>query len=190
VQSLLDQELNGLPENYRLPIVLCDLEGKAIKEATRQLGWPQGTVAGRLARGRKLLAKRLANRGVALTAGTLAAVMFQNAAPSRCQLRWSVPTAEAAARIAAGQATIVPNTVAILAEGALRAMFLNKLRTATTLGLLLVALLIGAATIDRTWAAEQPRVEQKNGSAPDVAGPAQPAPPLATGKYEYDSSQG
>ena len=63
LQPLLDQELNGLPENYRLPILLCDLEGKTIKEATRQLGWPQGTLAGRLARGRKLLAKRLANRG-------------------------------------------------------------------------------------------------------------------------------
>src|SRR5262249_36097999 len=37
LQPLLDQELNGLPEHYRLPILLCDLEGKTIKEATRQL---------------------------------------------------------------------------------------------------------------------------------------------------------
>src|ERR1700730_11237470 len=28
VQPLIDQELGGLPENYRLPIILCDLEGK------------------------------------------------------------------------------------------------------------------------------------------------------------------
>ena len=33
-------------------MILCDLEGKSIQEATRQLGWPQGTLAGRLARGR------------------------------------------------------------------------------------------------------------------------------------------
>ena len=51
LQPLLDQELNGLPENYRLPILLCDLEGKTIKEATQQLGWPQGH-AGRSARQR------------------------------------------------------------------------------------------------------------------------------------------
>src|SRR5260370_10968137 len=75
LQPLLDQELNGLPENYRLPILLCDLEGKAIKEAAQQLGWPQGTLAGRLARGRKLLAKRVANRGVVLSAGSLSAVV-------------------------------------------------------------------------------------------------------------------
>ena len=66
LQPLIDQELNGLPESYRLPILLCDLGGKTIKEATHQLGWPQGTLAGRLARGRKLLAKRLARRGWAL----------------------------------------------------------------------------------------------------------------------------
>src|SRR6516165_2978278 len=79
LQAVLDQELNGLPENYRLPILLCDLEGKRIKEAAQQLGWPQGSLAGRLARGRKLLAKRLASRGVALSAGSVAAVVSQNA---------------------------------------------------------------------------------------------------------------
>src|SRR4029077_9441153 len=80
IQPFLDQELNGLPENYRLPILLCDLEGKTIKEAAQQLGWPQGTLAGRLARGRKLLAKRLGSRGVALSAGSLVVVVSQNAA--------------------------------------------------------------------------------------------------------------
>src|ERR1043166_5099353 len=50
MQSIIDQELSGLPENYRLPIILCDLEGKSIKEATQQLGWLQGTLAGRLDR--------------------------------------------------------------------------------------------------------------------------------------------
>src|SRR5262245_40708616 len=65
VQPLLDQELSRLPDNYRAVLVLCDLEGRTRKEVARQLGVPEGTVAGRLARARAVLAKRLTARGVA-----------------------------------------------------------------------------------------------------------------------------
>jgi len=133
VQDLLDQELNGLPENYRLPILLCDLEGKTIKDAAQQLGWPQGTLAGRLARGRKLLAKRLANRGVVLSAGSLAAIVSQSVASAGVPTLLMVSTVKAATLIAAGQSTVagvVPAKVAALMEGVLKAMLLSKLKTA------------------------------------------------------------
>src|SRR5579864_2842476 len=51
---LLDRELNGLPDKYRLPIVLCELQGKPHKEAARELGCPIGTLSGRLSRGRNI----------------------------------------------------------------------------------------------------------------------------------------
>ena len=60
VFNVPESELHALPDPYRVPIVLCDLEGKTRKEAARQLGWAEGTVASRLARGRALLGKRLA----------------------------------------------------------------------------------------------------------------------------------
>jgi RNA polymerase sigma factor (sigma-70 family) len=187
-QPLLDQELNGLPENYRLPILLCDLEGKTIKEATRQLGWPQGTLAGRLARGRKLLARRLANRGVVVSAGALAAVIWQNAASATLPISLLSSTVKAAAMIAAGQATVAgvaPAKVTILTEGVLRVMLLSKLKTATV-GLLLVALLVGAAgAVYQTQAAEQPQEEQRNKKTTDVSRSQQVRPPKVADQREY-----
>jgi hypothetical protein len=68
LRPLLDAELDRLPDKYRAPIVLCHLEGHTLDEAARILGWPKGTVAGRLSRGRDQLRARLARRGVAVTA--------------------------------------------------------------------------------------------------------------------------
>jgi RNA polymerase sigma factor (sigma-70 family) len=134
VQPLLDQELSRLPDNYRAVIVLCDLEGRTRKQVTRQLGVPEGTVAGRLARARAILAKRLTQRGVTLSGGTLAAVIAQQPAAG-------VPTSvvsntiSAASSFAAGPAAAtgpVSVKIAALTEGVLKAMLLNKLKTVTT----------------------------------------------------------
>src|SRR5262245_34744903 len=76
---LLDQELSRLPEQFRVLVVQCDLEGKTRKEAARQLGCPEGTVASRLARARDMLAKRMARHGLAVSGGSLAAALSQSA---------------------------------------------------------------------------------------------------------------
>src|SRR5262249_50347714 len=77
--ALLDQELNCLPDKYRVPIVLCDLAGKTHKEAARQLGCPQGTLSSRLVRARVLLARRLARHGLAFSGGSLAVLLSRHA---------------------------------------------------------------------------------------------------------------
>src|SRR6185436_13997768 len=74
-QRKLDEELSRLPAHYRGVIVLCDLEGLTRKEAARQLGIPEGSVASRLARARALLAKRLSRHGVVLSSGSVAAIL-------------------------------------------------------------------------------------------------------------------
>ena len=43
-EQMLHSEINRLPERYRVPIVLCDLQGHTCEEAARRMGRPVGTV--------------------------------------------------------------------------------------------------------------------------------------------------
>ncbi len=53
------QALEDLPENFRLPVLLADVEGFAYKEIAEMLDIPIGTVMSRLHRGRKAMQKSL-----------------------------------------------------------------------------------------------------------------------------------
>ena len=55
-------ELDRLAEKYRLPLVLCHLNGLTQAEAAAELGWSVGTVATRVRRGCHALRRRLAAR--------------------------------------------------------------------------------------------------------------------------------
>ena len=69
--QFLHQEIERLPERFRIPLVLCDLEACTHQQAARHLGWPIGTVKSRLARGREQLRIRLVRRGLSPGAGFL-----------------------------------------------------------------------------------------------------------------------
>ena len=59
VESDIKAAVEELPENFRLPVLLADLEGFSYKEIADILDIPIGTVMSRLHRGRKAMQKRL-----------------------------------------------------------------------------------------------------------------------------------
>jgi len=138
LRAVIDEELSALPGAYRAAVVACDLEGRTRSEAAGALGWSEGTVASRLARGRALLADRLARRGLAVPAAALAVALAPSAADAVPNVSLSVlvsgpsPAAEA------------------LATEVLKAMTTSKLQTALVTAAALAALTAtGAATV---WA--------------------------------------
>jgi RNA polymerase sigma factor (sigma-70 family) len=143
LSPLIDKELNGLPEYYRSAVILCDLEGMSRKEAAHKLGWSEGTLSGRLARARALLARRLSRTGLSISGGALAVLLSEQAASACLSSSVVASTSKAAILMTTGQATIsglVSANVLSLTNGVLKAMLLTKLKI-TTLALLGVAVL-------------------------------------------------
>jgi len=63
LETIVDSDVKGaleaLPEHFRLPVLMADVEGFSYKEIAAMLDIPIGTVMSRLHRGRKALQKRL-----------------------------------------------------------------------------------------------------------------------------------
>jgi len=104
LRSVLDEEIGRLPEKYRVPIVLCYLEGKSQEQAAKELGWPKTTVTRRVGRARELLRQQLVGRGIALSAGALATALGEKALAAPVAAMLTIKTVKAGMCVAAGKA--------------------------------------------------------------------------------------
>jgi RNA polymerase sigma factor (sigma-70 family) len=156
--ALLDGELSSLPDKYRIPIVLCDLEGRTILDAARHLGWPQGTVATRLSRGRARLAQLMTKKGLTFAGGLLPAAISQAASSVIVPPSLVASTVQAATAVAAGQAaaaSVILAEVTTLADMVVSAMLTRRLRGMAIVLLATMALgSAGVVLVLRSQAAE------------------------------------
>jgi cyanophycinase len=145
---MLHEEIARLPERYRLPVLLCCLEGKSRPEAARELGWSEGAVKGRLERGRQRLHARLSRRGLALPAALAAVGLARGAVPACVPRTLVAATTRAAARLAAGPTAGGPISTRVtnLIEGELTAMGTTKLRA-----IVYVLFLLAVAAFSAGW---------------------------------------
>jgi RNA polymerase sigma factor (sigma-70 family) len=140
---VLDDEMQRLPERFRTPLALCYLQGKTREEAAAQLGWSAGAVKGMLERGRQLLRAQLARRGLGVAEGVLVAVLSEGALSAAVPAALSERTVKAGMLFASGEA--VPGSAAVLAEGALRTMWIS--RVTIRLAMAVVLGLVGAGAV-------------------------------------------
>jgi RNA polymerase sigma factor (sigma-70 family) len=139
MQEVVDREVSRLPQKYRTVIVLCELEGRSVREAARQLGCPEGTVASRLARARAMLARRLSRHGPGVPGAMLAAVLPPRGASVSVPPSVLSATIKATISVAGEPAATVAvsGAVAALTEGVMKGMLFTKLRAPIAIVLIL-----------------------------------------------------
>jgi RNA polymerase sigma factor (sigma-70 family) len=159
LRDLLDWELSQLPDKYRAPVVLCELEGRSIKEAAQALDCPVGTVASRLARGRDLLAKRLTRQGFVISGAALAGLLASKAASAAVPARLCFALIEAATAATFDGSLgvgIVSSEVSRMAAGALKTMSTSRFQWAIAVCMSISLLVTGGSLfLYRASAAEE-----------------------------------
>jgi RNA polymerase sigma factor (sigma-70 family) len=159
---IIAEEVHHLPAKYRAAIIACYFESKTLEEAAQQLGWPRGTVASRLARGRELLRRRLIRRGVTLTAAMLSTYLSVQTSAAGLTNLISV-TLRTIKLFTASSA--IPPSIAALAQGVIQAMYWTRVKIVMIVLLLAVFGTMGTAY----WTAAPRPTDSPKESAPPAA---------------------
>ena len=173
--AILDEEVNRLPERFRLPVLLCYLGGRTTDEAAQLLGCPRGTILSRLATARQRLASRLTRRGVVPSLGVAG---VGGMAPDLAAVGTLIPpTVRLAAAFCLRTAALdSPRPVPVLlAEGVLNAMSISKAVVIAGLFVVAAGLVSGLGLVTAQTPTERPS-SAAAAQPPEKASPQPPAP--------------
>ena len=186
--AAIREEIDRLPERFRVPLVLCDLDGHTYEEASRQLEWSVGTVKSRLAEARRRLRLRLTRGGLAPSSAAIVARLADEAMTATKALPPGLPraTGQFAMRFLTGRTASanIPAAITRLTEGVLKSMFLATLKRSAAAFLLIVSFGLGLAGLITHIQAADP-AEPLTRTAPQEQTPlGPPVPATLVGRYE------
>ncbi len=162
--AALHAEIERLPEKYRAPIVLCYLQGRTIGDASRQLGWPVGTVGGRLARARDRLRASLQRRGLSVPVVLSRALSRDSVLTPAISQSLARATRDAALEVVIkrGTTTAISAAAAGVVEETMRHAILGRLViVAIASGLAAAVVVVGGADLGVT--AGSPEIARSRG---------------------------
>ncbi len=186
-ERLVHEEIARLPDSFRKPLVLCCLQGLSYDLAAQQLGVNPSTLRGRLERARKRLHSRLQRRGIPVHAGGPSIASLPVSLPPlpcplieatvQFSLKWSRLTG------LLGGGTVVPQSIAALAQGVVQSMFLQTIRVSA-------AALLAIGAIGTVVVAQQRTGRVAEDADPAIAGRAQEDSIKRTKKRTPDQPDG
>ena len=186
LRAALYDAIASLPEKYHAPVVLCYLEGKSYDQAAQELGCPKTTLARRLTQAREILRKKLAHRGIGLTAAALATALADVATASPLPAILTIKTVKAAGLVLAGKSVVGCLTAGAIAL-AEEAMVVAKAK------LVLMVVVMGLAVGGVGWAefgglrhSEKPSLETRGkplAAVINASSPVERVLPVATDEY-------
>jgi RNA polymerase sigma factor (sigma-70 family) len=193
LRSILDEEIGRLPQKYRVPFILCYLNGASNEDAARRLGCPKGTVQSRLSWARHRLRHRLTRRGFALSTVVLASELLAGEASAGVAATLANSTIKAALHYASGQALgtgVISASVATLTQGVLHTMFMIKVKTIAAA--IVILILIGAAggVVARANLAASPALPAASATPATDKNPPAPEQEIALAEREEEKRTG
>ncbi len=173
--SGLQAAFAGMPEKYRVPLILHHMEGRSHAQTAAITGCSAETIAVRLHRGREMLRKRLDRKGISTSMAGLAGGWGPPIKPTTAFVAGAAKSATSMVAGLPASAAVISAQALALSKGAMSMLFWEKVKMLAAIAV--IALLVSGG-VGAAWAANSGETAAPIKPAPEThTAPVEPAPP-------------